>query len=267
MTPSILEQWMLMIQPWLSALPEKKRADLVLDVQRWLGKDEGENSPTDEPVIQAQRNAPLLPLPPRELLDEIRDDYEQLIRGQKKGAVLPPIEVQVIEMMLQQYDPELHPPQLLAGAFFSLGRSFTELEDEEMAERCYRRSLTCDPAHAGAHYNLGNVLMRRGENEVAAEHFREVVTADPDNEFALRNLTYVLARGGDLASAIDVATTTALVAVHPEIAAARLLELCSLYNGWEIARPVVQTTLQTKEASAERIQQLCALLAPLLSRG
>ncbi|MFQ5846361.1 MAG: tetratricopeptide repeat protein [Candidatus Methylomirabilales bacterium] len=265
MTSGILEQWMLMVQTWLAALSEEKGAELVRDVQRWCGKDEGESSRT-----QAQREAQLPPLPPAELLDEIREGYDELMRGQKRGAVLPQIEVDVIKMTLQtlqQYDAELHPPRLLAGAFFSLGRSFTELDDEERAEHCYRRSLACDPAHAGARYNLGNVLMRRGENEVAAEHFRQVVNADPDNHFALRNLTYVLAKGGDLASAIDVAATTTLVATDPEIAAARLLELCSHYDGWEIARPVVRATLQTKGAAAERVRQLRALLAPLLDRS
>lgn len=267
MTPSILEQWVLMVDSWRAALPAEKGAELVRDVQRWRGGDEGEDRRTDEPIVEAQREAPLLPLQPGELLDEIRDGYEQLKRGEKRGAVLPEIEVQVIEMTLRRHDPQQHPPQLLAGAFFSLGRSFTELDDEERAEHFYRRSLACDPAHAGARYNLGNVLLRRGENEAAAEHFRQVVNADPDHDFALRNLSYVLARGGDLAAAIDVAARTALVATDPKVAAARLLELCSHYNGWEIARPVVHATLQTKEASAERVRQLRTLLAPLLDRS
>jgi tetratricopeptide (TPR) repeat protein len=268
MAPSILENWMLMTQAWLEILPEVKEAELVRDVQRWCSKDEEENIRTDKRVIPAQHEALFLPLPPRELLDEIREGYEQLMQSQKRGVVLPPIEIHKIEMMLQlqEYDPELYPPRMLASAFFSLGRSFTELDDEERAEYYYRRSLSCDPGYADARYNLGNVLMRRGENKVAVEQFRKVVTDDPDNDFALRNLTYVLAHGGDLASAIDVAASTALVATHPEIAAARLLELCSLYNGWEIARPVVQATLQTKGESEGRIRQLRALLAPLFSR-
>lgn len=267
MTPNLLKQWMLMAQSWISALPKEKGAELVREVQRWLGKDEGESSRTDEPIVQAQREPPLLPLPPAELLDEIREGYEQLMLDARRGTVLPQIEVQVIERALQLPPSQQYPALLLAGAFFSLGRCFTELNDDERAERCYRRSLDCDPAHANARYNLGNVLMRRGDDEGAAEHFRQVLNADPNNAFALRNLTYVLGRVGDLASAIDVAATTALVAADPKIAAARLLELCSNYNGWETARPVVHATLQTKGASAERVRQLRALLAPLLDRS
>ena len=97
------------------------------------------------------------------------------MRGRQRGVALPQIELNVVEMTLERHQPEGHPSKLLAGAYFSLGRCFTEVDDEQQAERCYRRALLCDQGHANACYNLGNVLLRRGEYAAAAEHFRQVV--------------------------------------------------------------------------------------------
>lgn len=264
MTDSLLKQWLLLVQTYVEALPVEEASEFLRDVEEWYSGaqdeiDAAENSgdapPQDDgpPPITADR-----------LLDEIREGYDALIQAREQAVVLPQVEVEVIEMTLQNHDPEIHPAQLLAGSFFSLGKSFTELDNDEMAEHCYLRALQCDPAHANARYNLGNVLLRRGNYADAAAHFEQVVSADPDNDFAIRNLTYALAQDGDLTAAIDAAVTTALAATKAEISAARLLELCEKYSGWEIARPLVEAKLQAASADAERVRHLRALLKPLL---
>ena len=107
-------------------------------------------------------------------------------------------------------------------------------------------------------------MLRRGEKGAAVEHFQLVVNADPNNSFALRNLTHALAESGKLKSAIDVATTTALAATDPTAVTARVLELCAHYNGWTLARPVVEEILDSAIAPAARVAHLRELLAPLL---
>ena len=264
MTGSLLKQWLLLVQTYVEALPAEAGAAFFRDVGDWYSAAEGginaEERADDAPP---QDDGPP-PISADRLLDEIREGYDALKQARERGVVLPQIELEMIEMTLQNHDPEIHPAQLLAGSLFSLGKCFTELDNDEMAEHCYCRALQCDPAHANARYNLGNVLLRRGNYAAAAAHFGQVVRADPDNDFALRNLTYALAQDGDLTAAIDAALTTALAATKAEIAAARLLELCEKYSGWEIARPLVEAKLQAASADAERVHHLRGLLKPLL---
>jgi tetratricopeptide (TPR) repeat protein len=179
-------------------------------------------------------------VPQNDLLDQIRKGYDKLLCGQKRGTILPQVEIDVIEKTLNSYHPDRHPRDLLAFAFFSLGRCFTELDDESAAEFYYRQSLACDPRDVRARYNVGNILLRRGEKDAAVEKFQLVVNADPNNSFALRNLTYALAQSGKLKSAIEVAATMALAATDPAATTARLLELCAYYNGWKLARSLVE---------------------------
>jgi tetratricopeptide (TPR) repeat protein len=289
MTPELLEQWLLLVQTWVEMLPEEKGAELARDLRRWTKHAEGEGqleqnvlsapppesvSPQvqyglpdelrksrDEFLREQERGAVLSQ---RELLAEIRNGYDELLRGQERGTTLPQVEIDVIEMTLRDHDPDRLPRTLLGAPFFSLGRCFTELDDEAAAERYYRQSLTCNPKHARARYNLGNILLRRGEKDAAVEQYELVVKADPNNSFALRNLTYALAKSGKLRSAIEIAATTALAATDPAATAARLLELCAHYDGWKLAGPLVEEILGSAHAPLERISRLRELLAPLL---
>jgi tetratricopeptide (TPR) repeat protein len=263
MTPDLLEQWLQLVRT-IAQIPQEKDSELVRAVQCWSGREaesqtEGNASPPPaEPVAS---------LSPHDLLQEIRKGYDELLHRRQPGILLPQVEIDAIEETLRAYDPERHPRHLLGYAFFSLGRCFTEIEDDVTAERCYRQSLACNPEHADAHYNLGNVLLRRGERDAAEEQFRLVLSAEPDNSRALRNLTYVLAQSGRLKPAIEIAATTALTSADPASPAARLLELCAHYDGWTVARPVVEEILKAAHGSSERVARLRELLVPLLKPG
>jgi len=260
---TLLEQWLYLTRSLVPLLAEEKGTKLAAELSEWQGEDEDAAEATP-PGTEPSRPGPPDTIPSAKLMSEIRAGYDELKRAQERGVELAEVELQVIEMLLSLRDVGEHPRILLAGAFFSVGRCFTELDDDQQAERYYRQAIACDATHASARYNLGNVLMRRGENQEPAELFKSVVDEDPDNNFALRNLTYVLARAGDVTAAIEAAAANALVATEPDVSAARLLELCALNDAWSTGRPIVEQKLQGAAASAERMQRLRILLAPLL---
>jgi tetratricopeptide (TPR) repeat protein len=66
-------------------------------------------------------------------------------------------------------------------------------DDQEQAERLFRRALALDPRAKEAYNNLGVIYGRRGEHERAKEMYRAVLEIDPTYAFPRCNLaTYLL---------------------------------------------------------------------------
>ncbi len=242
MTPNLLEEWLQLIR-LIAQIPQEKGLQLVCEVQRWSAREA--ESQTEANASSAPPEDPVSSRPQHDLLQEIRKGYDELLHSRQPGIVLPQVELDIIEKTLRAH---WYPRHLLSYAFFSLGRCFTEIADDVTAERYYRQSVACNPEHADAHYNLGNVLLRRGD-DAAEEQFRLALSAKPGNSFSLRNLTYVLAQSGKLKSAVEVAAMAALTSADPAGPAARLLELCANYDGWTLARPVVEGILRAAQVS------------------
>ena len=70
----------------------------------------------------------------------------------------------------------------LADAHFMRGRLFTKVNDLEMSQISYERTLQLDPAYPGAHFNMGLNAFRRGLLRQAVNYYfkEEEVNPDPD---------------------------------------------------------------------------------------
>ena len=104
----------------------------------------------------------------------------------------------------------------------ALGAALVDGKDVAGAEAAFRESVRIDPSCADCWNKLGILLDRTGRRPDAMEAFEKAIAADPGHPDALFNRGRIRLLGGDAKAAR--ADVDALLARHPDYAAARLLE-------------------------------------------
>ncbi len=84
-----------------------------------------------------------------------------------------------------------------AFARYNFGRLLADLHRLEEAEAEYRQAIRLDPEYAAAHYNLGSLLDNLDRREQAEDEYREAMRLDPEYAEAHCNLGLLLMRSTD----------------------------------------------------------------------
>ena len=83
-----------------------------------------------------------------------------------------------------------------------LGAANMELQQFEVAIKCYRKAIKIKPDYAGAYYNLGNALNDKGDSRAAIEAYKKALLIQPDYFEALSNMGAAQHLIGELEAAI-----------------------------------------------------------------
>jgi tetratricopeptide (TPR) repeat protein len=82
----------------------------------------------------------------------------------------------------------------MVGPMVNAAVAYSNLGQNDPAERSLRRALAAEPANAAANFNLGLLLGERGQLDEAEQSLRAALKADPHMAAAAFNLSVILAR-------------------------------------------------------------------------
>jgi len=101
-------------------------------------------------------------------------------------------------------------------AFIGLANTYTDMQDERMAEQAYQRAIGLQAGNWEAWNNYGNYLFANGRYRDAVRAYRKVVDLTPDHANAYGNLGAALLLAGDISAATEA--FEAQLALKPSLA-------------------------------------------------